>query len=411
MPTIVPNPPEPQPEPLFKLDLGRNGGVLAPKDIVGLRAWISSEIAFWNWFENVQAGAHREAIDRGYRSLANAIGQLNEAQQFVHSNPSAFNERISNVKNCLSNAFVTNKLPHSSSRLAKRVEGLRKIDPLRAIAYVYTQLNPSGMQFEARDTSSWSGFLEGLMEQTKISDIPKSALRSATESVEELRGKLEHLIAERRQDLDDLHRTYQGLTDSMAIKDLNRSETWEEFVAQAGVRHNGVVKEHEDRMASIEAVFREKMTLRGPVEYWSKRQGHHKRFGVIFGALSFFLIVFGGGALAILAAQMFSTIPANGSPKTWQVTTLIVVAVFLTWAIRLIIRLFLSHSHLETDAAERVVMTQTYLALLEEDRLTEEKDRSLVLSALFRPASDGMVKEENIPHPMLDAITKLSGKG
>jgi hypothetical protein len=56
-------------------------------------------------------------------------------------------------------------------------------------------------------------------------------------------------------------------------------------------------------------------------------------------------------------------------------------------------------------------MTQTYLALLEEDRLTEEKDRSLVLSALFRPASDGMVKEENIPHPMLDAITKLSGKG
>jgi len=67
-------------------------------------------------------------------------------------------------------------------------------------------------------------------------------------------------------------------------------------------------------------------------------------------------------------------------------------------------------AHLGTDAVERVVMTQTYLALLEENRLTEEKDRSLVLGALFRPASDGMVKEENIPHPMLDAITQLSGK-
>jgi hypothetical protein len=411
MPNVVPNPPTPQPEPLFTLDLGPNGGVLAPRDIAALRTWISTEISFWSWFGSTQSGAHREAIDRGYRFLANAIGQLNEAQQFEHSNESAFNERITNVKNSLSNAFVINKLPHSSSRLAKRVEDLRKVDPLRAIAYVYTQLNPNGTQFDARDLSSWSGFLEGLAERTKITDIPKSTLRSATESVDELRREVEHLLAERQQELDQLHRTYQGLTDAMATKEMNRSETWEAFIAEAKNRHDTVVKNHEERMAGIEAVFREKMTLRGPVEYWSKRQAHHKRFSVIFGALSFFLIAFGGGTLAIWAGQMFSTVPVNGSPKAWQVTTLIVVAVFLTWAIRLIIRLFLSHSHLGTDAAERVVMTQTYLALLEENRLTEEKDRSLVLGALFRPASDGMVKEENIPHPMLDALTRLSGKG
>lgn len=42
-------------------------------------------------------------------------------------------------------------------------------------------------------------------------------------------------------------------------------------------------------------------------------------------------------------------------------------------------------------------MTQTYLALLEENKLAEERDRSLILGVLFRPASDGMVKEECIP--------------
>lgn len=411
MPNVVPNPPAPQPQPLFTLDLGPNGGVLAPRDIVELRTWISKEIAFWNWFGNTQSGAHRDAIDRGYRFVANAIGQLNEAQQFEHSNASAFNERVNDVRNLLSNAFVTNKLPHSSSRLAKRVEELRKLDPLRAIAYVFTQLNPNGTQFDARDVSSWSGFLEGMVERTKITDIPKSTLRSATESVDELRGKVERLLAERQQELDQLHRTYQGLTDAMVTKDVNRSTTWEEFIVDAKNRHDTVVKNHEDRMSGIEAVFREKMTLRGPVEYWSKRHAYHKRFSVIFGALSFFLIAFGGGVLAIWAAQLFSTVPVNGSPKAWQVASLIVVAVFLTWAIRLIIRLFLSHSHLATDAAERVVMTQTYLALLEENILTEEKDRSLVLGALFRPASDGMVKDEAVPHPMLDAITRLGGKG
>jgi hypothetical protein len=152
------------------------------------------------------------------------------------------------------------------------------------------------------------------------------------------------------------------------------------------------------------------MALRGPVEYWSKRQEHHKNFALGFGILSFILIVVGGSALALWASRVFGAIPDNGSPKAWHLASLVIVAVFLTWAIRLLIRLFLSHSHLNTDAAERVVMTQTYLALLEENKLAEEKERSLILGALFRPASDGMVKEENIPHPMLEALTRLGSK-
>lgn len=110
------------------------------------------------------------------------------------------------------------------------------------------------------------------------------------------------------------------------------------------------------------------------------------------------------------AAEIFGRVPNGEMPAPWRVASLVVTAVFLTWAIRLVIRLFLSHSHLRTDAAERVVMMQTYLALLEDYKLKEDRDRSLILTALFRPASDGMVKDENIPHPMLDAITRLTGK-
>jgi hypothetical protein len=412
MPDVVSVPPEPKLAPLFSLDFGTNGGILAPRSADELSAWIQKEVSFWAWLGNLQMGSHQEAVNQGYRALANALGEFNEALEYQGSNNSAFKDRLGNVTNHLSSAYRTHGLPHSSSKLAKRIEQLRQASPRRAMAYLYTQLpNPNHFQFEARDFQSWSGFIEGLAERTKIAEIPKSALRSATESVDELRIKVEHLIAEKQAELDQLHRTYDDLTQSLATKELHRTETWNRFIEDAGKRHDETIANHEQRMGNIESVFREKMALRGPVEYWSKRQDHHKDFAVGFGILSFILIVLGGSGLALWASRVFGAIPDNGSPKAWQLASFVIVAVSLTWAIRLVIRLFLSHSHLHTDAAERVVMTQTYLALLEENKLAEEKDRSLILGALFRPASDGMVKEENIPHPLLEALTRLGSKG
>lgn len=412
MPNIVPNPPAPESAAIFSLELGANGGTFSPLTIEELRGWINKEIGFWNWIGSIQSGPHREAVWQAYQQLANAINQVNEAAQYQGSNPNAFSERIENAKRHLFAAFLTHKLPHSSSRLAKRVETLREAHPMRALAYLYTQLaNPNNYQFGASDIDSWSGFIEGLSERTKITEIPKSTLRSATESVDELRAKVEALLSDKHQELNELHQAYEGLTQALATKDTDRSESWRQFMDQAEDKHAKVVADHEERMSEIEAVFREKMALRGPVDYWSRRQSHHERYSRVFGIISFLMITIGGGILAVWAANVLGNVPDNATPKAWQVTSLVVVAVFLTWAIRLIIRLFLSHSHLRTDAAERVVMTQTYLALLEEAKLSEEKDRSLILGALFRPASDGMVKDETIPHPMLDALTRLSGKG
>lgn len=241
-------------------------------------------------------GSHQEAVSQGYRSLASALGQFNDALQYQSSNAGAFNERLGNVTNHLSSAYRTHGLPHSASKLAKRVGQLREASPQRALAYLYTQLpNPNQFQFEARGFHSWSGFIEGLAERTKIAEIPKSALRSATESVDELRIKVEHLIAEKQGELDQLHRTYHDLTLSMATKELHRTETWDRFIEDAGKRHEDAMANHEQRMNNIESVFHEKMALRGPVEYWSKRQDHHKDFAVGIGILSFILILAGGG--------------------------------------------------------------------------------------------------------------------
>ena len=42
--------------------------------------------------------------------------------------------------------------------------------------------------------------------------------------------------------------------------------------------------------------------------------------------------------------------------------------------------------------------------------MPSDEDRKLVLAPLFRPATDGMVKDEGLPHPMLELFTRMGQK-
>ena len=83
------------------------------------------------------------------------------------------------------------------------------------------------------------------------------------------------------------------------------------------------------------------------------------------------------------------------------------LAVICIWAIRLLVRIFLSNMHLENDAGERVTMAKTYLALIRSDSLSKEGNIDTVLAALFRPTGDGIVKDEGLPPSTLELFTKL----
>ena len=48
----------PNPEPLFTLDLGENGGRLAPTTVLELTQWIQKEQQFWSWANQRNYGNH-----------------------------------------------------------------------------------------------------------------------------------------------------------------------------------------------------------------------------------------------------------------------------------------------------------------------------------------------------------------
>ncbi len=65
---------------------------------------------------------------------------------------------------------------------------------------------------------------------------------------------------------------------------------------------------------------------------------------------------------------------------------------------------------LASDAAERVVMIKAYVALAREGKL-DDSHRSLILQALFKPSTTGLVKDDAVPASMLDLATRVAQAG
>lgn len=92
---------------------------------------------------------------------------------------------------------------------------------------------------------------------------------------------------------------------------------------------------------------------------------------------------------------------------TGSVLTLLTLAL---WFTRLQMKEYLSERHLSLDAKERQAFVQAYLGLLAEGDASEEakEQRALVYAALFRPSTDGIIKEDGGIDPSLSAaISKL----
>ena len=84
------------------------------------------------------------------------------------------------------------------------------------------------------------------------------------------------------------------------------------------------------------------------------------------------------------------------------------IAMFFTcllWYVRMQMKLFLSERHLALDALERSTFAEVYIEFLGEKDSSNEAagQRAAVYAALFRPTTDGIVKEEGGLDPSIAA--------
>ena len=412
MPEIATPPPAKAP-PLFTLDLKENGGLFAPTSLNEISSWIQHEVNFWSWLNGSRAGGnHDQGIKQAVNQLNQAQNTVNQAPQYRDSNPQHYQNQLEGIRSQLEEAFLRQRLPHSSTPLAKRIEDYRKEagdHPASFFASVFVPPQ-QGHHFQPQELVGWRGVVEGLIERYGLASAPaKGRKHAADQSFEQLRVKAEALLGDKTTAYDALHRGYSDLAE--AIKTAADQQKTEFDTAQT--KRDGdfgkLVDEHKQQMESLRRTYEEAIALRAPVSYWEGKRQAHTTQAKWTGGISFTAIAGAAVGLGWMIHDLVRPAGAGTAPETWRLALLVMVGVFTVWGIRLIVRMFLSHLHLATDAAERVVMTQTYLSLLDGKHLPNDEDRKLILQALFRPTSDGIVKDEGVPFSLAEALTR-SGK-
>jgi hypothetical protein len=304
--------------------------------------------------------------------------------------------------------YTSTKFPHSSSRRGQLVEVMSKRSTHEAIAYLYAILPGTGHQFDARHPDAWKGLISGILDRPDITALPAETYQAALASTDALRAKLEMEIGTRKRSFDALQRKYNELVKKIEDSDKTQHQNFTDLMHKINTAHEMALAEHQKAMDTIQEVFRTSMALRAPVSYWKdkadlhEKQSKNARNVVIVGMFSLIALAF------IAPFLFFGDVPRGTLPEPWKLTLLGFFSILGIWSMRLIVRVYLSHSHLANDAAERVTMAQTYLALQEESVQASNEDRTLILASLFRPASDGMVKDDSLPNPALDILTRSS---
>ncbi|MBV1865811.1 MAG: hypothetical protein KUG74_15445 [Rhodobacteraceae bacterium] len=173
-------------------------------------------------------------------------------------------------------------------------------------------------------------------------------------------------------------------------------------------------KDAEEALGGIEATHKryfEKLRYDAPVKLWKERADAHKTHSddarkIFWGLIIFATLIAVGVPLILgdfIASSFYDDLcHAMNSAACNRVFSvkgpllvsgLLFFSSILLWIIRMQYRVFLSERHLSIDASEKKAFAETYLAL-REDQTVSEGNEAIVLASLFRPTQDGIVKDD-----------------
>lgn len=387
----------------IEVDLTPGGNKELFKSVSDLDKWISKEIEFWGWGDDLrQKDGTAWQVTRGIRShLTQLQNFLNNIKNSIAPNEQEFDRRINEITSFLRDRYKKKELLHSSTGIAQFIAETAKADESLA-AYILKAATESK---NPQSLNASRGDLAYALYEWNIKDKAKSekaALKSLTERVSEhlneSKGKLDELIKEhennKKQHLEQLE------TQKMEAQTLRQSK--EEEI-------NKLLEETKKKFNEFEEFYKNKLALHSAISYWEKKAEFHNVWAIAYTCVVVILFAVVGwmiwGALKdFVGDDTIQTV------QLWKLGFLGILATIGVWALRLIVRLLLSNLHLGNDARERKTMLLTYLAMRRDKDLPHDDDTvSLILQALFRPSSSGIVKDDATPPFMAEWLKRTTG--
>ncbi len=378
------------------VNLGTNGGLVQVRDQAALLNWLQREIEFWSWTNDKRIKSEA-TINNFANNVDRRLGELREAiEQF----------RFDEVAQSLQETFDTNGLPHSKSTIGRRIAEL-KSDPVLACAFalVSAPMFSHGGTIRAESVSQLSGAIEAILFRYGIdSRSAEFSLATLENNAEQHRRHLLELRSAHERLLSETEANYESLVENVKSAAKRQKSILKRLLGWAKRRRDTIdtdvrslIEEGTAKLEATNAAYREHMRLKAPVTYWAEKSKTHKENertyrNVMLGSAVALLIV--SVVVLITVVEWASSLEGNMVFVVTAVGAIWMAVAF--WIMRILVRLYLSEHHLAIDSAERATMAETYLALVAE-KVADAQDREVLLSALFRPTADGIVKDDAPP--------------
>lgn len=393
-------------EYVLEADLRPNGPVVKFRTVTELEEWIKKELEFWTWPEEFnRQGKHRGCVENIRNRLNEISNHVNGLKKVLPNGDSDTYRR--NLLASMTKHYVNERtLLHSSLSESKHIKGMIASHPIEA-AYA--------AGFLVRDNWLWGNGRDRIIQEQFTGAVAASLHRfGVTGAFEGQQEALRDLQTEWQKGLNDAKDYQAGFeADVEAWKEEAskvKQAQQEDFTTQMDAIQQSLDElqsKSADALAEFEKLYYEKLAMNASVTYWKEKAVNHVTLTIVFAVLVIL-------AFVATAVGLHLTVSNIGGDLTLDKITLsnialvAVVATIGVWLIRILVRVLLSNMHLYVDSGERVVMMQTYLALVQEDKLPEES-RELILQSLFRPSSTGIVRDDAAPPFMAEWLKRTTG--
>ena len=323
------------------------------------------------------------------------------AKQATIDKPTEITNIINKIETAL-DKYAAGKCLLAESREAKHALNLiGKDKDLAASTLFFFQGQAFNLQKNQHIINDFDIFIRGLLETSIFRRGITADLQAERDGLNEAHKEVKQALAESREQLRSIEESHN---------------VWDEKLGTLASEHEkGYTEQTEGvkkRLQEAETLFKEELRLRAPVEYWRKKKTAHLFTSIVAGVLFVVAIV----AMLVLLKDKFGSVlsildaVAEHSKNDKGITTAsifflgVVPAFLVLWVLRLVSRVFLNNLALLADASERVAMTNTFLALMEEPDKVTEQDRILILQALFRPTATQGGQDEGAPPHWFDVL-------
>jgi hypothetical protein len=392
----------PTEKPLCVLEsLGSDAPILfAPRSYQELSDWLQTEREFWNWLRvhSFNEQAFIATRERQFHADADINNYLARAQ----NNPPDAEVMMNKTAARLRSRYNEERALHSSSPQAKFVAEIAIRDP-RLAANVAMLL--SGHPLGNVDNSA---IIAGGLAANFLFGKP-SSVEPIAKSWNELHSRITIEQENLRKSAGAAADDWRAQRDQISALHNQQRESFDVLQARRESEFKVSMDAHSAKVDQIRDALKKDMSLKAAVTYFKEKASSHSKKVGWFTALA--LAAAGGvvwGAFEV-AASVFKE---EAQPSPVQIGLTLICGFLALWLLRLLVRLLLSNLHIATDLRNRATLVQTYLALLADGGggLTD-KDRALIVGIVFRPVSDGLVRDDGVPPTLLTALQDVASGG